>query len=56
MQNEVFVLLENNGRMPEPVIEEAPAEESSDPPATDDEIPPVENKIEPDKGIQNPIE
>lgn len=26
VQNEVFVLLENNGRMPEPAIEETPAE------------------------------
>jgi hypothetical protein len=30
VQNEVIVLLENNGRMPQPVIEEAPAETAAD--------------------------
>jgi hypothetical protein len=51
VQNEVFLLLENNGRMPEPVIEEIPGE-TSDTPAPSDESPaekPPSNDIEPDE-------
>jgi hypothetical protein len=36
VQNEVFLLLENNGRMPEPPAEEPPAETNPEAPATQD--------------------
>lgn len=51
LQNEVIILLENNGRMPEPVIEETPAEpsDSSDTSDQPDEPPAPANDTEPDE-------
>ena len=61
VQNEVFILLENNGRMPEPVIEETPAEATTEEapegeavaeaevPAGETETSAPSNDIEPDE-------
>jgi hypothetical protein len=48
VQNEVFILLENNGRSPEPVIPEEPPAENP-PGATEQTEPPPSNDIEPDE-------
>ncbi len=61
VQNEVFILLENNGRMPEPVIEETPTEIPAEETATSEAVaeeeitttevedPAPTNDIEPDE-------
>jgi hypothetical protein len=46
LQNEVIVLLENNGRTPQPVVEETPIETS------DQTTPPTSNDAEPDASEQ----
>ena len=48
VQNEVIVLLENNGRMPEPVIEETPSEPADETSAGPDQ-PTISDDTEPDE-------
>jgi hypothetical protein len=43
VQNEVFILLENNGRTPEPVLEEAPAEIPAEEPVASETVAEEEN-------------